>query len=77
MYARYFNNNENEITNLMLTFMNGIQGIYNFKSLGRRVNFNLVQLELQTTAKFTDHRGDSTKLLDEFCQYQVFKLASL
>ena len=55
---------------LLLAFMNSIQAIYNFESLGTKVDFSLVKLEIQKTPQFDDHGGDRGPMLTSFCKYQ-------
>lgn len=56
---------------MMLAFMNEIQAIYHFKSLGRTIDFTIVHMELMSGSAFPEHRGEREKLLTEFCKYQV------
>ena len=59
---------------MVLAFMNEIQAIYHFKSLGRTIDFTIVHLELMSGAAFPEHRGEREMLLTEFCKYQVYTL---
>ena len=56
---------------MLLAVMNQIQGIYHFKSLGRKIDFTIVHLELMKGAAFPEHGGEREQLLTEFCKYQV------
>ena len=64
-------NSEDKIVNMLLAFMNQIQAMYHFKSLGRKVDFTIVHLELMKEAAFPEHDGERLQLLTEFCKYQV------
>jgi len=75
MYKDYFtqagvSDVTKRIINLMLAFMNSIQAIYHFESLGTKVTFSIVNLEIQKTTKFDNHGGDRGPLLTSFCEYQ-------
>ena len=75
MYRDYFSevgysNPDQRIIHLLLAFMNSIQAIYNFESLGTKVDFSLVNLEIHKTAQFDDKEGDRAPMLTSFCQYQ-------
>jgi len=75
MYKNFFSqagyaNVDKRIVNLMLAFMNSIQAIYHFESLGTKVTFSIVKLEIQKTTKFDNHGGDRGPLLTSFCDYQ-------
>ena len=70
LYMNYYNS-EDKIVNMLLAFMNQIQAMYHFKSLGRKVDFTIVHLELMKAAAFPEHGGERLQLLTEFCKYQV------
>ena len=76
MYKEYFSgvgysNPDQRIIHLLLAFMNSIQAIYNFDSLGTKVDFSLVNLEIHKTAQFDDKGGDRAPMLTSFCKYQA------
>ena len=80
----YIKHSFRRIVHLLLAFMNSIQAIYNFQSLGRKVmtkghtfiqvyvqvDFSIVNLEIQKTPAFNDHQGDREPMLRSFCDYQ-------
>ena len=70
LYQSYYSQ-DNKIVNMLLAVMNQIQGIYHFKSLGRKIDFTIVHLELMRGAAFPEHGGEREQLLTEFCKYQV------
>ena len=70
LYQGYYSQ-DNKIVNMLLAVMNQIQGIYHFKSLGRKIDFTIVHLELMRGAAFPEHGGEREQLLTEFCKYQV------
>ena len=70
LYMSYYNS-EDKIVNMLHAFMNQIQAMYHFKSLGRKVDFTIVHLELMKEAAFPEHGGERLQLLTEFCKYQV------
>ena len=76
IYKEYFSqagytNPDQRIVHLLLAFMNSIQAIYNFDSLGTKVDFSLVNLEIHKTAQFDDKGGDRAPMLTSFCKYQA------
>jgi hypothetical protein len=71
MYKKYFHQDSNKVINLLLAFMNEIQAIYHFESLGRKIDFTIVHMELMTSKVFSDFGGEREKLLNSFCKYQV------
>ena len=71
-YLKYFRGDTNKVTSMLLAFINGIQAIYHFKSLGRRkIDFTIVHMELMTKTPFDEKYGEREGLLREFCKYQV------
>ena len=53
--------------------MNSIQAIYNFDSLGTKVDFSIVHLDIHKTRQFDNKQGDRAPMLTSFCQYQKSK----
>jgi len=68
-----FSNVNGKILDLVLSYMNSIQAIYHFPSLGTKVDFSLVKLEIQKTqpADFPSYDGERSQLLTSFCSYQM------
>ena len=65
-----FYREENKVQNMILAFMNGVQSIYHFKSLGRVIDFVLVHVEMQSGWTFSNN-AEREKYLNNFCQYQA------
>jgi len=65
-------NPDQKIRDLLLSFMNAIQAVYHFPSLGTTVQFSLVKLEIQKTqpADLPTYDGERGRLLTSFCNYQ-------
>ena len=62
---------DQRVVDLLLTFINSIQAIYHFKSLGTKVEFSISHMEIhKTRGVFDDHGGDRGPLLTSFCQFQ-------
>ena len=62
---------DQRVVDLLLTFINSIQAIYHFKSLGTKVEFSISHMEIhKTRGVFNDHGGDRGPLLTSFCQFQ-------
>ena len=75
-YRDYFSkaghpNPDQRVVDLLLTFINSIQAIYHFNSLGTKVEFSISHMEIhKTPGVFEDHGGDRGPLLTSFCQFQ-------
>ena len=77
-YMNYYND-ENKVLNMVLTFINGIQALYHQPSLGRKVSFRIVHMEVVSDDQFNHYNGLQGELLESFCDYQVklhFKFCS-
>lgn len=68
-YRRYYKSDD-QILNMMLAFMNGVQAIYHYKSLGRAIDFTIVHLDMMSRTPFPEYSGEREKLLTSFCKYQ-------
>ena len=75
-YYDYFSkaghsNPDQRVVDLLLTFINSIQAIYHFNSLGTKVEFSISHMEIhKTRGVFENHGGDRGPLLTSFCQFQ-------
>ena len=72
-YSAYMNyyHDENKVLNMILAFINGIQALYYQPSLGRRVSFKIVHLEMMANDPYNNYNGLQGDLLESFCDYQV------
>lgn len=77
MYSNYFastgsSNPTGKVRDLLLTFVNDIQALYHFPSLGSQVDFSIVHMEIMKTQppKLPTYNGDRSRLLQSFCSYQ-------
>jgi len=64
---------DKKIVQLLLAYMNSIQAIYHFDSLGTKVDFSLVHIEIMKTqpTDFYEEEGERGPLLTSFCKYQA------
>ncbi|XP_031329539.1 A disintegrin and metalloproteinase with thrombospondin motifs adt-1-like [Photinus pyralis] len=71
-FAPYFKEDETKLREMLLIYMNGIQALYHHPSLGTKLDFVLVRLDIMKTqpADLPDFGGERSKLLDSFCNYQ-------
>ena len=76
MYMRFFENDKQKIRNLLLTFVNGMQAIYHYPKLRSFVDFTIVYIELMESQAFNTGGSERTKLLTNFCDYQVWFYSS-
>jgi hypothetical protein len=67
----FYKNDVTKLVNLMLTYMNAIQSLYHYKSLGRKIDFVIVRLELHSSVQFGIAEGEREGILTSFCHYQV------
>jgi hypothetical protein len=59
-----------EVLELILEIVNGIQGVYNYPSLGRKVTIGIVYIEIQKNSLFDNAGGEREQMLKNFCAYQ-------
>lgn len=60
---------DDEIEELLLSYVNQVQALYQVKSLGQTVDIMIVYLEIQKTEQFENHDGERVALLTSFCNY--------
>ncbi|XP_034237574.1 A disintegrin and metalloproteinase with thrombospondin motifs adt-1-like [Thrips palmi] len=71
LFAPFVSNDEAQLRDMMLAYLNGVQALYHHPSLGRALDIVLVRLELFRTQPYDlqHHDGDRGPLLDSFCEY--------
>ncbi|XP_067002114.1 A disintegrin and metalloproteinase with thrombospondin motifs adt-1-like [Anabrus simplex] len=71
IFAPYFNNDEKQIRDMLLAYMNGIQALYHHPSLGAYVDIVLVRMDIfkSQPGDLIHYDGERGKLLDSFCAY--------
>ena len=67
---RFYKDDLNEVKNMILAYINGVQAVYHYSSLGRNIDFTIVHLELMSQTPFSEHGGRHKQLLKSFCEYQ-------
>lgn len=72
LFAPHYNNDPEQLRDMILAYMNAVQSLYHHESLGTNIDLVIVYLELmeRQPTEMPHHRGERTKLLDEFCVYQ-------
>ncbi|XP_076656979.1 ADAMTS metallopeptidase stall [Halictus rubicundus] len=75
LFAPFFDRNDQEIRDMMLAYVNGVQAVYHHPSLGVVVDISLVRLEImQKQPRDLPHfNGDRGNLLNSFCNYAMKK----
>ena len=69
-YMNYYHD-ESKVLNMILAFVNGVQALYYQPSLGRKVAFKIVHLEMMANDPYNNFNGLQGDLLESFCDYQV------
>ncbi|KAK3927175.1 A disintegrin and metalloproteinase with thrombospondin motifs adt-1, partial [Frankliniella fusca] len=71
LFAPFVSNDERQLRDMILAYLNGVQALYHHPSLGRPVDITLVRLELfrAQPRDLPHHEGDRGPLLDSFCAY--------
>lgn len=71
-YSPFFNNDHDRMINFILTYINGVQSLFHHKSLGRKIDFSIVHLEIMEIQPFAlpHHYGERSGLIESFCTYQ-------
>ncbi|XP_078034631.1 ADAMTS metallopeptidase stall [Augochlora pura] len=75
LFSPFFDRNDEDIRDMMLAYINGVQAVYHHPSLGILIDISLVRLEImqkqpQDLPHFNGERGN---LLDSFCNYAMKK----
>lgn len=71
LFSPFFNRNDQEIRDMLLAYINGVQAIYHHPSLGITIDISLVRLEImqKQPRDLPHHNGERGRLLDSFCSY--------
>lgn len=74
-FAPYFKGNNNNLRDMILAYMNGIQAVYHHPSLRTKVDITIVYLEMMKIqpTEMPHYNGERGELLDSFCKYQKDK----
>lgn len=72
-FAPFYDNDQEKLRNFILSYVNSMQSLYYHPSLGRKVDFTIVYLELmQEQPHDLPHAyGERNALIDNFCHYQM------
>lgn len=76
LFSPFFDDNfDEEILDMLLAYVNGVQAIYHHPSLGIAIDISLVRLEImqKQPRDLPHHNGERGKLLDSFCNYALKK----
>ncbi|CAL7949928.1 unnamed protein product [Xylocopa violacea] len=75
LFSPFFDKNDEEIRDMLLAYVNGVQAIYHHPSLGVTIDISLVRLEIMEKQPWDlpHHDGERGKLLDSFCNYAMKK----
>lgn len=71
-FAPFFSYDKEKLRNFILSYINGVQSLYYHNSLGRKVDFTIVYLELmeEQPVDMPHAYGERNALIDNFCEYQ-------
>lgn len=71
-FAPFFDHDSEKLRNFILSYINGVQSLYYHSSLGRRVDFTIVYIELmeEQPDDMPHAYGERNALIENFCQYQ-------
>lgn len=72
-FAPFYDDDQEKLRNFILSYVNSMQSLYYHPSLGRKVDFTIVYLELmQEQPHDLPHAyGERNALIDNFCHYQM------
>ncbi|XP_033324352.2 ADAMTS metallopeptidase stall [Megalopta genalis] len=75
LFSPFFDRNDEDIRDMMLAYINGVQAVYHHPSLGILIDISLVRLEImQKQPRDLPHfDGERGSLLDSFCNYAMKK----
>nr|XP_034177349.1 A disintegrin and metalloproteinase with thrombospondin motifs adt-2 [Osmia lignaria] len=73
LFSPFFNRNDEEVRDMLLAYINGVQAIYHHPSLGTTIDISLVRLEImqKQPRDLPHHDGERGRLLDSFCSYAM------
>lgn len=71
-FAVVFDNDENKIREMLITYMNGVQSLFHRPSLQYKIDLRIVHLEIfyEQPEMIQNHKNYSIDLLRQFCDYQ-------
>lgn len=72
VFAPFYNYNDDQLTDMILGYMNGVQSLYRHESLGTPVDISIVYIELmrRQPPEMPHYNGERSALLGSFCRYQ-------
>jgi hypothetical protein len=72
IFAPFFDYDDQKLDDFILSYINGVQSLYHHHSLGRKIDFTIVYLEIMEEQPYDmPHAyGERNALIDNFCEYQ-------
>lgn len=72
-YSSFFDYKEENLRDMLMAYVNGIQALYYHPSLGSKIDISLVRLDLMRTQppELPHHQGERLDLLLSFCDYSA------
>lgn len=72
-FAPFFENDREKLQNFILSYINAVQSLYYHPSLGRKIDFTIVYLELmeEQPLGMPHAYGERNALIENFCSYQM------
>jgi hypothetical protein len=74
-FAPFFDHDDDQLTDFILSYVNNVQSLYHHYSLGRKIDFTIAYIEImQEQSEDMPHAyGERNALIDNFCDYQKMK----
>lgn len=72
IFGSFFEHDEKKLQDFILSYINGVQSLYYHHSLGRKIDFTIVYLEImeEQSPDMPHAYGERNELIDNFCEYQ-------
>lgn len=70
VFAPHYNYDDDQLTDMILAYMNGVQTLYRHESLGTPVDLTIVYVEIMQRQSMRHYNGERSALLNSFCEYQ-------
>ncbi|KAG8326984.1 hypothetical protein J6590_029739 [Homalodisca vitripennis] len=73
IFSPYLQNDEKQLRDMLLAYLNGVQALYHHPSVGQPVDIALVRLEIfkSQPQDLPHYGGERSGLLDSFCAYNA------
>ena len=69
MYNDYYHDTD-KLVDFLMSLLNGMQSVYHYPTLGRKVSFCVVYVQMQKKCLVDDAGGEREQMLMNFCEFQ-------